>query len=167
MILKPRDTFGFVHLAQIAPHRILAHDLAHTQQGGIDGVTAQSANVGVTLMAGENRQHRGAQYIPIARRIGAGQQERAAFHQGIEEPTHLEKFGKEWQLPQRGDSRLRVPLDVDSAPKGIHGDRAGERHQRPSFGLTRWVMVRVCHMHLLEHIFQPVRSAEASPNYSF
>jgi hypothetical protein len=28
---------------------------------------------------------------------------------------------------------------VDSAPKSIHGHRAGERHQRLSFGLTRWV----------------------------
>ena len=161
------DALGLVQLAQIAPHRILAHDLAHPQQRGVDGVAPQGADVGVALMPGEDRQHRGAQYISIARRIGAGEHQRTALDPGSEEAAHLKKFGEERQLAERGDGRLRVPLDVDSAPKGIHRHRARVGHQRGAFALTRWVTVLLVHMCLLAALFQRLTSGRARSNCSF
>ena len=118
-------------------------------------------------MPGENRQHRGAQHIPLARRIGAGEQQRTALHPRIEESADLEKLAEERQLPERRDGGLWLPLDVDSTPKGIHGHRAGVGHQRAAFGLTRWVTLRLVHKRLLAHIFQPVTSPKARSNCSF
>ena len=123
--------------------------------------------MGIALVAREDRQYRGAQHIALARRIGTGEEQRAALHPGIEQPAHVEELGEERQLPERGDGRLGIPLNVDSAPKGIHGHRAGVGDQRGAFALTRWVTGRIDHMRLLAPIFQRVSSARARSNCAF
>jgi hypothetical protein len=123
--------------------------------------------VGIALMPGQHRQDGGTQNVARARGVRAGQLQRAAFHPGIETSAQAQKLGEERQLPQRGDRRLRIPLDVDATAKGVHRHRAGMRHQRGGVGFTLRVSDRVAHGDLLAPIFQRLGSREARCNCSF
>src|SRR3954467_5378615 len=73
MSLQPIHARGFIDLRQPAAHRVLAHHLAHAEQGRVHRVTAQRRDVRIALMTGENRQQQRAEHVALARRIRTGE----------------------------------------------------------------------------------------------
>ena len=167
VILEPFDPRRFVHPPQIAAYRILTHHLGHPQQRGIEGVTAQGADVRITLMAGEKGQHGGAQDVAVARGIGAGQREGATGHPGLKAAAHLQEVDKEGQLAQGRHRRLGIPLHMDAAAKGVDGNRAGNGRQRCGAGFTRRVKGQLVHRHLLLPLFHYLASSKARGDCPF
>ncbi len=113
------------------------------------------------------RHDGGAENVARARGVRAGQPQRAALDPRLEAPARTQTVGEERQLPQRGDRRLRIPLHMDAAAKGVHRNRVGMRHQRGGFGFALWVMDRIGHSDLLAAIVQPLGSLEAGCNCDF
>lgn len=162
MLLQPFDPFGFVQLGQISVHRDFAH-LAHRQQERIDGVAPRGADVRVALVAGENRQYRGAQHIVVARRVGTGECQGAALHPRIEQSAHMEKLGEERRLSARCDRCCRVKLDMYVLrPKGMRRNRPQSVGPSGPLGFTRRLKDVIVHGRRLVPEFQRVESDGAS-----
>jgi hypothetical protein len=89
IVLQPGRSRGFVDLEQRGAYRILADHLLHAQKRGVDGVSAQGADVGVALVAAQNRQHRRAQHVAFGRCVGAGPRHRTLLHPGLEQSADL------------------------------------------------------------------------------
>ena len=68
--------------------------------------------------------------IAVARSIGTAQREGATGHPGLEASAHLQEVDKEGQLAQGRHRRLSIPLHMDTAAKGVDGNRAGNDRQR-------------------------------------
>ena len=73
-------------------------------------------------MPGQHRQEQGAQHVAFARRVRAGEGQRTIRPPAVEQAALLQILNEERQLSEQRDRRCGVPLDVNTAAKGI-GDR--------------------------------------------
>ena len=71
MTLQPRAAFVFSDGFEAPADGILADDLLHAQQLGQNRVVTQRRDVGITLVPGQNREHRCAKHIALLRRVRA------------------------------------------------------------------------------------------------
>jgi len=72
MLIQPGHAFGFRDGDQCAAQGIFGDDFVHAQEAGIDAVATDGGDVGVAFVAGEDRQHPGAEDIGKAGGIGTG-----------------------------------------------------------------------------------------------
>jgi hypothetical protein len=117
---------GLIDLRQRLPQRIFADHFAHAEQRRVDRIAAQCRDVCIAPVPGQHRQQQGAQHVAFARRVRAGEQQRAIRHPAVEQAALLEVLNEERQLPQRRDRCRGIPLDVDPAGKSIR-----DRDRRP------------------------------------
>src|SRR4051794_4900901 len=123
MSLQPIHARGFIDLRQPAAHRVLAHHLAHAEQGRVHRVTAQRRDVRIALMTGENRQQQRAEHVALARRIRTGERQRAVRHPAVEQATLLQVFEEKRQLTERRHRLRSIPLDVHPTAERVGNRR--------------------------------------------
>ena len=124
VLLLPVGHGGFgggvaVAFGQGAAQRIGAGHLAQAQQGGVDAVAAQRADMGIAVMPGQHAQQRGAAEVAHGGGVGAGVVPGAVRDPALEAPAGLEELGKEDQLAQRCDRCLGIPLHPDAPAAGV------------------------------------------------
>ena len=129
MRLQPLHARGLVDLRQRPPQRIFADDFAHAEQRRVDRIAAQRRDVGIAPVPGQHRQQQGAEHVAFARRVRAGEQQRAIRHPAVEQAALLQVLNEKRQLSKWRDRRRGVPLNVDTAAKSI-GDRRPLLHLR-------------------------------------
>jgi hypothetical protein len=117
MPLQPRQTGRFVDLRQTATHCILTHHLLHAQQPRVDRVAAQRRDMGIAMMARQNRQQHGSQQIVLGWRIRAAEGQRAIRHPAGEQSSLLQILDEKGQLAQRRHQPVAVPLDMHATGK--------------------------------------------------
>jgi hypothetical protein len=109
--LKPLLAFVLSDGLEAPAHRILADDLLHAQQLGQHAIAAQRRDMGITFVAGQNREHRCAKHVALLRRVRARIGERAIGHSRVEQVRHLEVFDEERELPIGRQRRRWVPFN--------------------------------------------------------
>jgi len=117
MRLQPRQTGRFVDLRQTATHRVLTHHLLHAQQPRVHRVASQRRDMGVAIMARQNRQQHGSQQIVLGWGIRAAECQRAIRHPAGEQSSLLQILDEEGQLAQRRHKPVAVPLDMHTTGK--------------------------------------------------
>jgi hypothetical protein len=122
MVCQPSQTIRLADFLEAATHRILAEDLLHAQQERVDRIAPQSGDMGVTAMAGQNRQHHRAQQVTLGWCVRTGQEQRTVRHPGVEQACLLQVVDEEWQLSKRCDRSRVVPLDMHTAGEGVRCD---------------------------------------------
>jgi hypothetical protein len=122
MRLQPLHARGFVDLRQRPPQRIFADHFAHAEQWRVDRIAAQCRDVRIAPVPGQHRQQQGAQHVAFARRVGAGEEQRAIRHPAVKQTALLQILNEKRQLSEWRDRCRGVPLDMDTAGKRI-GDR--------------------------------------------
>ena len=133
MRLQPRQAGRFVDLRQAAAHRVLAHHLLHAQQPRVHRIAPQRRDVGVAVMARQNRQQHCAQQIALGRCVRTAERQRAIRHPAGEQTSLLQILDEKRQLAQRRHKAAAVPLDVHTTGKCLR--RRGEL-------LYRWLFTR-------------------------
>lgn len=119
-----------VRVGESAPHTVLAAHPRHAQALGIDRVGAQGGDVGVTVLPGENGQRDRAQEIGNERCVGAGELERTSLDPVAKEAGGGQELAEEYQLAQRRNGGMRIPLDVETSSVGVDGQRRIKRRAR-------------------------------------
>ena len=64
MLFQPDFRLFLINGFQSSPHRVVTANLAHPQQGRIDAIMSQGADMGIAPSACHNGQHQRANYIP-------------------------------------------------------------------------------------------------------
>jgi hypothetical protein len=125
LLLQPGSPGFRRDLAQGPTHCVLADHLGHPEQGWINRVAAQRRDVSIAPMPGQHRQHHCPQYVPLRRRIGARQRQRAPRNPAVEQPALLQIFNEKWKLAKRGHRGplARLPLHVNPAGKRVGDHR--------------------------------------------
>ena len=100
--------------------RVFGDHFVHAQQAGIDAVTADRRDVRIAPVAGQHRQHPGAQHFGLARGIGAAVGQRAAFQPARPQPGQVEKLDEIGQLPHRRGRTFSLPAHLHSPRHRLH-----------------------------------------------
>ena len=95
MRLQPLHARGLIDLRQRPPQRIFADHFAHAEQRRIDRIAAQCRDVCITPVPGQHRQQQGAQHVAFARRVRAGEQQRAIRHPAVKQAALLQILNEE------------------------------------------------------------------------
>jgi hypothetical protein len=89
------------------------------------GATAsprQRRDMRVALGAGQHRQHRRAQDIPLLGGVGAAIPQRTVRHERVEQPSGLQKIDEKRKLPEQRHRRFVVPLDPHRSMEAVDVD---------------------------------------------
>src|SRR5204863_7862943 len=80
-------------------------------------VASQRRDMGVAIMARQNRQQHGSQQIVLGWGIRAAEGQRAIRHPASEQSSLLQILDEEGQLAQRRHKPVAVPLDMHTTGK--------------------------------------------------
>ncbi|MCK7539533.1 MAG: hypothetical protein MZV63_55830 [Marinilabiliales bacterium] len=94
----------------------------------------------VAAVAGQDREHPGAQHVGFRRRIGAGVGKRRAFEPARPQPRQVEKLDEVGQLPHRRGRTVRGPAHLHPTGHGLHPG-ARQKH----FFALRHLQLRLTH----------------------
>ena len=124
--VEPGNPFGFGNRQQRPAQRILADDLVHPQQTGIDAITANRRDVGVAPVPREHRQLPRAQHVGLAQCVWAGVGQRAPLLPARPQPGERQKLDKVRQLPHRRGCAVSLPAHLYTTARRLH---SGARHE--------------------------------------
>lgn len=149
-----------------AAHAVFTAHLAHAKPRGIDRVSAQGADVAVTVLTGKDGQRDRAQQIIEGGRVVARKHQRAGVDPVVEQARRGQKLAEENQLPQRRHRRVSIPCHMKAPPVGVHGQwerRRGLEVER----LTLPVRCDRSDLHWHTPFQQPFATTGNSPNCFF
>ena len=154
--------------AQRATQAVIPNDLLHAQDARGHAVPAQHANVRVTVMTIQDRQHPRAQDINQSRRVGADVAQRAALHPVLEQPRGIQVLGKKGQLPHRRGATSVVPANVEHTARRAHPHVLWvHAFNRRNQGLLSGLSQRFQRKFLLTHRVPPRIGPKPAPSLCF
>ncbi len=109
-----------------ATDAFLASKLLHAEQARHDGVARQGVNVGVAVLANEDRVDDGGEDFGFGGRVNAGVSQGAGIDELLPRVTHLQEVDEVSEESMASDRRGRLPASFDRAAKGVDAVGWGE-----------------------------------------
>ncbi len=116
-------------------HAVLAAHLAHPRPDRIDRVGAQTGDVCVAELTGQDRKGDRAQKVGQGGSVRTGETQWTSLNPLTEKARSRQELAEEDQLTQWRERRGRIPLHVDAPAMGVHRQPI----QIPLFHLTKRV----------------------------
>jgi hypothetical protein len=119
MATQPCRALIFMDRPEGAPYGVLAEDFLHAEQLWQNDIPTKGRDMGVTLVPGQDRQHRRTKHVAILWRVGAGVKQRAIRDESVEQTSGFQKVDKERKLSQWRQRRAGVPLNANRSRETI------------------------------------------------
>jgi hypothetical protein len=119
MATQPCRALVFVDRREGATYRVLAEDFLHAQKLWQNDIPTKGRDMRVTLVPGQDRQHRRTKHVAILRRVRACVMQRAIRDESVEQTRCFQKVDEERQLSQRRQRRPGVPLNANRTSETV------------------------------------------------